>query len=221
MSPLGIRWNENWRGKPKYWEKSCPTASLSIRNPAWLELRSNSGCRGENPATSSPIYGRVVAYYLEKKTVKLLTAFQYISRKQRTSKFRASYRTEVNDETAIVSVISNSWGTILLNQLENNITPLGNIFIYYRQMSSAPSFLLTQIKISCAFGIFISLCFFMLDNYYFIYLFITSFFVIFSEVFSIRSYFVQSYRYIYIISIKIIILQTYSSVYLSSRHALT
>jgi hypothetical protein len=23
------RWNENWQGKPKYWEKTCPSATLS------------------------------------------------------------------------------------------------------------------------------------------------------------------------------------------------
>jgi hypothetical protein len=52
------------------------------------------------------------------------------------------------------------------------------------------------------------------------YLFITSFIVIFSEMFCIRSYFVKSYAYVYKIYINIIILQKYSPDYLSSRHAL-
>jgi hypothetical protein len=26
-------WNENWQGKPKYWEKTCPSATLSTTNP--------------------------------------------------------------------------------------------------------------------------------------------------------------------------------------------
>jgi hypothetical protein len=29
------RWNENWRGKPKYSEKTCPSATLSTTNPTW------------------------------------------------------------------------------------------------------------------------------------------------------------------------------------------
>jgi hypothetical protein len=32
------RWNENWQGKPKYSEKTCPSSTISTRNPhdmAW------------------------------------------------------------------------------------------------------------------------------------------------------------------------------------------
>jgi hypothetical protein len=28
-----IRWNEDWQGKPKYSEKTCPGATLSTTNP--------------------------------------------------------------------------------------------------------------------------------------------------------------------------------------------
>jgi hypothetical protein len=28
-------WNDDWRGKPKYSEKSCPSAALSTTNPTW------------------------------------------------------------------------------------------------------------------------------------------------------------------------------------------
>jgi hypothetical protein len=44
------RWNENWQGKPKYSEKTCPSATLSI-NPTWPDLGSNPGRRGGKPAT--------------------------------------------------------------------------------------------------------------------------------------------------------------------------
>jgi hypothetical protein len=42
-------WNEDWQGKPKYLEKSCPTATLSTTNPTWPDPCSNPGRRGEKP----------------------------------------------------------------------------------------------------------------------------------------------------------------------------
>jgi hypothetical protein len=41
-------WNEHWQGKPKYSEKTCPSATLSTTNPAWPNLGSNLGRRGES-----------------------------------------------------------------------------------------------------------------------------------------------------------------------------
>jgi hypothetical protein len=43
-------WNEAWQGKPKYSEKTCPSATLSITNPTWPDL-------GSKPATNSLSYG--------------------------------------------------------------------------------------------------------------------------------------------------------------------
>jgi hypothetical protein len=41
-----ILWNEDWQGKPKYSEKTCPSATLSITtNPTWPDPGSNSGRR--------------------------------------------------------------------------------------------------------------------------------------------------------------------------------
>jgi hypothetical protein len=51
------RWNENWQGKPKYSEKTCPSATLSTTNPTWSDLGSNPSCRGGKPATNSMSYG--------------------------------------------------------------------------------------------------------------------------------------------------------------------
>jgi hypothetical protein len=31
------RWNDNWQWKPKYSEKTCPSATLSTTNPTWLD----------------------------------------------------------------------------------------------------------------------------------------------------------------------------------------
>jgi hypothetical protein len=43
-------WNENWQGKPKYSEETCPSATLSTKNPTWPELESNPGRRcGKQP----------------------------------------------------------------------------------------------------------------------------------------------------------------------------
>jgi hypothetical protein len=39
------RWSENWQGKPKYSEKTCPNITLSTTNPTWPDLESNPGRR--------------------------------------------------------------------------------------------------------------------------------------------------------------------------------
>jgi hypothetical protein len=46
------RWNENWQGKPKYSEKTFPSATLSTTNPTWPDLGSNRGSRGGKPVTN-------------------------------------------------------------------------------------------------------------------------------------------------------------------------
>jgi hypothetical protein len=35
----GIRWNENWQGKPKYSEKTCTSATLSTTNSSCARTR--------------------------------------------------------------------------------------------------------------------------------------------------------------------------------------
>jgi hypothetical protein len=45
-------WNEDWQGKPKYSEKTCPSATLSTTNPTWPDLGSNLGRHGGKPATN-------------------------------------------------------------------------------------------------------------------------------------------------------------------------
>jgi hypothetical protein len=39
-------WNEDWQGKPKYSEKTCPSATLSTTNPTWPDPGANPGRRG-------------------------------------------------------------------------------------------------------------------------------------------------------------------------------
>jgi hypothetical protein len=40
------------RGKPKYLEKTCPSATLSTTNPTWLDPVLNPDRRGGKPATN-------------------------------------------------------------------------------------------------------------------------------------------------------------------------
>jgi hypothetical protein len=42
-------WNEDWQRKPKYSEKTCPSATLSTTNPTWRDSGSNPGRRGGKP----------------------------------------------------------------------------------------------------------------------------------------------------------------------------
>jgi hypothetical protein len=58
-------WNKDWQGKPKYSEKTCPSATLSTTNPTWLNPDLNLGRRGGKPATKHLSYGTasVAIYY--------------------------------------------------------------------------------------------------------------------------------------------------------------
>jgi hypothetical protein len=49
-----IWWNENWQGKPKYSEKTCPNVTLSITNPTWFNMGSNFVRRSEKPTGTAP-----------------------------------------------------------------------------------------------------------------------------------------------------------------------
>jgi hypothetical protein len=52
-----IWWNEDWQGKPKFSEKTCPSAALSTTNPTWPDPGANPGHRGGKPATNRLSYG--------------------------------------------------------------------------------------------------------------------------------------------------------------------
>jgi hypothetical protein len=57
-------WNEDWQGKPKYSEKTCPTATLSTTNPTWPDPGSNPGRRGWKPTTNRLSYGAALCFML-------------------------------------------------------------------------------------------------------------------------------------------------------------
>jgi hypothetical protein len=54
------RW-DGWQGKPKYSEKTCPSAALSTTDPTWPNLGSNPGRRGGKSATDCLCYGTAAA----------------------------------------------------------------------------------------------------------------------------------------------------------------
>jgi hypothetical protein len=53
-------WNEDWQGKPKCSEKTCPSAILSTTNSTWQDPGLNPGRRGGKPATYSLSYGAAI-----------------------------------------------------------------------------------------------------------------------------------------------------------------
>jgi hypothetical protein len=50
-------WNENWQGKPKKSEKTCPSVTLCTINSTWSHLGPNPGRRGGKPATKCMSFG--------------------------------------------------------------------------------------------------------------------------------------------------------------------
>jgi hypothetical protein len=52
-----IWWNEDWQGKPKYSEKTCPSATLSTTESTWPDPGANPSRRGGKPATNRLSYG--------------------------------------------------------------------------------------------------------------------------------------------------------------------
>jgi hypothetical protein len=58
-------WNEDWQGKPKYSEKTCPSVILSTTNPTWLDPALNPGRRGGKPGTNHLSYSAAgIKFYL-------------------------------------------------------------------------------------------------------------------------------------------------------------
>jgi hypothetical protein len=47
-------------GKPKNWEKVCPSTTLSITNPTWSDLGMNLGLCNERPVTVHLSHGMVL-----------------------------------------------------------------------------------------------------------------------------------------------------------------
>jgi hypothetical protein len=70
-----IWWNEDWQEKPKYSEKSCPSATLSTTNPTWPDPGATPGRRGGKPATNRLSYGAALRKVLLCVECSLFTYF--------------------------------------------------------------------------------------------------------------------------------------------------
>jgi hypothetical protein len=53
-------WNEDWQGKPKYTEKTCPSATLFTINPTGPDPGPNLARRGGKPASNTLSYGAAI-----------------------------------------------------------------------------------------------------------------------------------------------------------------
>jgi hypothetical protein len=60
----GSCWNDNWRGKPKYTEKTCSSATVFTSTLTCLDLASNPGLRGGNLTTIRLNYSTVLGPYV-------------------------------------------------------------------------------------------------------------------------------------------------------------
>jgi hypothetical protein len=74
---LSSQWNENWQGKPRYLEKTCPSATLSTTKPILYVLGSNSDCGGGKPATELLSYGAAHSEYNRCRAMILSKEFCY------------------------------------------------------------------------------------------------------------------------------------------------
>jgi hypothetical protein len=61
-----IWWNEDWHGKPKYSEKTCPKATLSTTNPTWPDPGLNPCRRSGKPATNHLSYGAALNWFVKR-----------------------------------------------------------------------------------------------------------------------------------------------------------
>jgi hypothetical protein len=70
-------WNEDWQGKPKYSENTCPSATLSTTNPTWLDPGLNPDRHGGKPATNRLSYGAAIrlSYSYSIKQVRQIAVF--------------------------------------------------------------------------------------------------------------------------------------------------
>jgi hypothetical protein len=70
------------RGKPKYSEKICPSATLSTTNPTWPYQVSNPGRRGGKPATNRLSYGSAKLFVDPwNSAVSLISGYQNLNQK--------------------------------------------------------------------------------------------------------------------------------------------
>jgi hypothetical protein len=108
-----IWWNEDWQGKSKYSEKTCPSATLSTTNPTWPYPGSNPGRRGGKPATNRLSYGAACIMKLDKyiMTYEILSMAFLIS----NTNITASQIVAVITVMLLKCLNSSSWNYVLIS----------------------------------------------------------------------------------------------------------
>jgi hypothetical protein len=80
-------WNDNWQERPKYSEKTRPSATLSAINPTWPDLGSSPGCSGGKPVTNHHSYGATWQSVEETRDKAIRTGENYIMRNSKSHDF--------------------------------------------------------------------------------------------------------------------------------------
>jgi hypothetical protein len=65
-------WNEDWQGKPKYSEETCPSATLPTTNPTCLDPVLNPIHRGGKPATNRLSHGAAYVHMMRTEILLLI-----------------------------------------------------------------------------------------------------------------------------------------------------
>jgi hypothetical protein len=56
-------WNDIFAGETEVLGENLPSATLSTKNPTWIEPGANPGLRGERPATNRLSHGTAEQWY--------------------------------------------------------------------------------------------------------------------------------------------------------------
>jgi hypothetical protein len=62
-------WSNDWQQKPKYSDKTCPSATFSATNPTWSDLGSNLGSHCGKPATNHLSCGTALIFVSTVRTI--------------------------------------------------------------------------------------------------------------------------------------------------------
>jgi hypothetical protein len=76
-----IWWNDDWQGKPKYSEKTCPRATSSTTNPTWPDrARTRAATVHEYLISMSNMhnYASVTTDYKKKNRIKCITRIIFV-----------------------------------------------------------------------------------------------------------------------------------------------
>jgi hypothetical protein len=124
-----IRWNENLQGKPKYTEKTYPSATLSNMNPTWSSLGLNLGHHSGKLATNSL---SCVTWYLSSDDIQYFALYSYLKHSTICWSHAKRYLFSIYALTVTIRVkppFKVSLGSVYKNTKLRNILDWGNLTI--------------------------------------------------------------------------------------------